>query len=133
MLPFQIQLNCVNDHLFLLSFTGSLFSSFSSFTSLLLVIESPLPIHILRIISKCLSFLIIRLIPSNFPYTSIPSSFCFFALHLKNINCLILAHLKVSLMGQSLIVESYTTALFMTSFPSFSVNNDTYLLLYSPA
>lgn len=112
------------------SLASLLFSSFyfgSSETSVLFVIESPLPIIIFKMRLKLLSFARIFAMGSNL-VSSIFSATWFFALFLRWINCLILAHLKVYLIGQSLIVLSSTTALFMMSFP---VRREVYLLFSS--
>jgi hypothetical protein len=65
-------------------------------------------------------------IPSN-GVSRVFSVFFFFAQRCMNISWRILAHLSDYLIGQSLMVLSSTTELFMTSLP---VMSETYLLLY---
>ena len=119
-------------HCFLLYFADSFLSYFYfgySFTSVLFVIESPFPMHIFRIKEKWAELFIIPAIPSKGVSALIPSlSFIFLAARWTNMSCLILAHLRASLTGQSLIVLSYTTELLTTSLP---VINEVYLLLSS--
>jgi hypothetical protein len=104
----------------------SSFSLGSSLTSDLFRIESPPAMHSFKIKEKWLSLFMIFFIPSKGVSTSF--SFYFSAQRLRNMSWRTLAHLRVSLMGQSLIVLSSTTALFWTSFP---VKREAYLLFSS--
>lgn len=124
----RLSFHCLRSRLSRASFC-SRFSSFSfgySFTYALFKMESPFPMHIRRISEKWLLLFSILLIPSK--ADSIGLSDCFLAQRCRYISCRILAHLRVSFIGQSLIVLSSTTELLRISFP---VKREVYLLLYS--